>query len=176
MEGVLTVTALADNQRHMSDADIEAHLRRALHVALRIASDSATAEDAVQQAFLATWHKQTTLRDAAAFWPYMLKAMVRLLWAEDRATRRTAPDSNTVERRTADQPDAEQNLGAAEQRVALHAAIADLPERRRQVVELRLAGLGGREVALALDMSHSTMRVTYHQALRDLRARLGWSE
>jgi RNA polymerase sigma-70 factor (ECF subfamily) len=44
-----------------------------------------------------------------------------------------------------------------------------LPESQRQVVELRLAGLQGHEIAQALGRSHGTVRNLQHEALQHLR-------
>lgn len=147
-------------------------LRRALHIALRIAPSHAAAEDAVQQAFCTTWDNRHSLRDPAAFWPYLIRSMMRLLWADSRALRRTAPDSALVEQQHSPQISVERRLEKAQQQRALREAIADLPDRRREVLELRLAGLRGEDVATALGISHATVRVTYHQALGELRRRL----
>ena len=48
-----------------------------------------------------------------------------------------------------------------------------LPEEQRRVVELRLAGLTGPEVAAALGRSHDSVRTTQRRALARLRTLLG---
>jgi RNA polymerase sigma-70 factor (ECF subfamily) len=60
---------------------------------------------------------------------------------------------------------------AAEERRALAAALARLPEDQRAVVELRLAGLRGPEIAAALGRSHAAVKMLQLRAygrLRDL--------
>lgn len=63
-------------------------------------------------------------------------------------------------------------IGAEErQRVAW--ALAHLPDTQRQIVELRLIGMKGAEIASLLDMSESAVKTAYHRAcnrLRDLLA------
>jgi RNA polymerase sigma-70 factor, ECF subfamily len=57
-----------------------------------------------------------------------------------------------------------------EDRSAIRVLLSQLPERERQIVELRLAGLSGQEIAQALDCSHGAVRVAHHRALERLRA------
>ena len=61
----------------------------------------------------------------------------------------------------------EQVLGALDRR-ALREAIARLPRDQRRVVELRVAGLKGREIAAELGRSHEAVRMLQHRALDQL--------
>ena len=169
MLNLLRTRATATQSRKPAPAAIEPELRRALAIALRIAPNRAAAEDAVQQAFLATWSRKHELRDPSAFWPYLITSMLRNLWAESRGRSRFVPEGEHIEQRSSQQLSTEQKLAQAQRREKLHAAIAKLPQRRREVIELRLAGMSGQEVATALGISHTTARVTYHQALCELR-------
>jgi RNA polymerase sigma-70 factor (ECF subfamily) len=51
--------------------------------------------------------------------------------------------------------------------------LADLTPDQRQVIELRLLGLAGPEVAVALDRSHAWVKVTQFRAIERLRAMMG---
>jgi RNA polymerase sigma-70 factor (ECF subfamily) len=62
---------------------------------------------------------------------------------------------------------------ASERERALVAALATLTEGQRQVVELRLAGLTGPEIAVALDLQLSAVKSTQFRAYARLRALLG---
>ena len=62
---------------------------------------------------------------------------------------------------------------AAEQRRFVADALARLPDEQRRVVELRLAGLTGPEVAAAIGRSHDSVRSTQRRALAKLRLLLG---
>ncbi|MGH2559652.1 MAG: RNA polymerase sigma factor [Thermomicrobiales bacterium] len=61
----------------------------------------------------------------------------------------------------------------ADQRRSVSAALAELSEEQRRVVELRLTGLTGPEIAVALGRTHATVRTTQRRALIRLRALLG---
>jgi RNA polymerase sigma-70 factor (ECF subfamily) len=62
---------------------------------------------------------------------------------------------------------------AAERRRSVLGALALLPEEQRRVVELRMSGLTGPEVAAALGRSHDSVRTTQRRALARLRIILG---
>jgi RNA polymerase sigma-70 factor (ECF subfamily) len=55
---------------------------------------------------------------------------------------------------------------------ALRAALSRLPTDQRQVIELRLAGLTGREIAHELGRSHEAIKMLQQRALARLRATL----
>jgi RNA polymerase sigma-70 factor (ECF subfamily) len=65
----------------------------------------------------------------------------------------------------------EQALGALD-RAALLAAIARLPGDQRRVIELRIAGMKGREIAAELGRSHEAVRMLQHRALNKLASAL----
>ena len=54
----------------------------------------------------------------------------------------------------------------------IHTLLRGLPERERQVVELRLAGLTGQEIADILGCSHPAVRAAHHRAIEHLRKAL----
>ena len=70
-------------------------------------------------------------------------------------------------------PRPEELAEAAERRRLVSDALALLPEEQRRVVELRMAGLTGPEVAAALGRSHDSVRTTQRRALARLRVLLG---
>jgi RNA polymerase sigma-70 factor, ECF subfamily len=55
----------------------------------------------------------------------------------------------------------------------LWALLAELTPDQRQVIELRLLGLAGPEVAIVLGRSHAWVKVTQFRAIERLRAMLG---
>jgi RNA polymerase sigma-70 factor (ECF subfamily) len=63
---------------------------------------------------------------------------------------------------------------SADERAAVRAAVAGLPERQRRVIELlKLEQLTAKEVAQVLGMSESAVKVTAHRAYKKLRRALG---
>lgn len=57
----------------------------------------------------------------------------------------------------------------AERRAALRAALARLPEDQRRIVELRLSGLDGVEIAAVLGRSHAAVKSSQFRAYARLR-------
>jgi RNA polymerase sigma-70 factor (ECF subfamily) len=70
-------------------------------------------------------------------------------------------------------PSLEEQAVAEEQHQDVVQLLASLPADQRHVVELRLAGLTGPEVAAALGRSHDSVRTTQRRALSRLRTLLG---
>ena len=62
---------------------------------------------------------------------------------------------------------------AADERRSVRALLARLPEHQRRVVELRLAGLTGAEIARILGRSPANVDVTQYRAVTRLRVLLG---
>ncbi len=61
---------------------------------------------------------------------------------------------------------------AADERQAIHAALAALPADQRHVIELRLAGLSGPEIAAVVGRRHGAIRALQHRAFVRLRTLL----
>jgi RNA polymerase sigma-70 factor (ECF subfamily) len=62
---------------------------------------------------------------------------------------------------------------AAVELCRVRAALARLPPDQRQAIELRLAGLTGREIAQELGRSHQAVKMLQQRALARLRTELG---
>ena len=74
------------------------------------------------------------------------------------------------EREAAAEEAPEQAALAAEQRRTLRTLLAGLPDDQRRVVELRLAGLSGAEIATALGRSVASVKMLQLRALKRMRA------
>jgi len=66
-------------------------------------------------------------------------------------------------------PTPEEELLDAEEHRMLIRALAQLPEDQRRVIELRLAGLNGEDIATVLDRSPAAMRQLQYRAMQHLR-------
>lgn len=129
------------------------------------------AEDAAQQVFEQALAALPRYREAGRFRSWLYVIAFRVIGRQAAADRRTLPldgERDLVD--PAPSPEAAA-LGAIEQH-ALRAAIARLPADQRRVVELRLAGLGGREIAAELGRSHAAIRMLQQRAIDRLGADL----
>jgi RNA polymerase sigma-70 factor (ECF subfamily) len=80
---------------------------------------------------------------------------------------------SVLEQVPAQGPSLEDQVAAQERREVVLQALTRLSDEQRRVVELRLAGLTGPEVAAALGRSHDSVRTTQRRALSRIRTLLG---
>jgi RNA polymerase sigma factor (sigma-70 family) len=132
------------------------------------------AEDATSQVFTQALAGLHQLRDDNLRpWIYRIAHNVVI-----DMTRRNRPQS-TLDDAMADphpQPSPETEALTQESLALLAEALATLSERDRQLVQLRLAGLTGQEIAVALDCSPGAVRVAHHRAIERLRTILADQE
>ncbi len=69
-------------------------------------------------------------------------------------------------------PTPEEHILRHDDEATLRAAMAKLNDDQRQVIELRLAGLKGAEIASVIGRSHNAVKMLQHRALQRLRAEL----
>jgi RNA polymerase sigma-70 factor (ECF subfamily) len=132
-------------------------------------------DDVVQETLLAVHGARQTYDPARPFapWFYAIASsrMIDVIRRERRiASRQLATDVLT-------EPDASGGSGRDEIDVeAVHAALASLPARQREVIErLKFRDESVREVSGGMGMSESAVKVTAHRGYRVLRRLLGGS-
>lgn len=180
--------ALLDAQEAMQDAllvgrvlhgDAEAygrlvskHMRRAFAIAYRILEHREDAEDVVQDSFVRALENMDRLDRSRPFRPWLLRIVVNqsLNFRRGRTLRSTdaipesAPSLGTL-------PD--HNAERGELRVQLKAALNDLPEKQRTIVQLAdIEDLTSAEIGRILDMPDGTVRWHLREARQKLRTRL----
>jgi RNA polymerase sigma-70 factor, ECF subfamily len=151
------------------DVLVERHMRRAFAVAYRVLGHREDAEDLVQDAFLAALEKLDTFQPGRSFGPWLYRIVVNrgLNARKARSLRETDPISPDVSSAT---PSPLRETERSELRTHLAAAMRELPERQRTVVQLvELEGFSSAEVAEMLDLSDGTVRWHLHQARQRLR-------
>lgn len=124
-------------------------------------------EDMVQEIFLHALRKLHTLRDAAAFGPWI--AMI----ARNRAMdfHRRARDTVEV---TEDLRSSDSSGAQAEEILAV---IRTLPDAYRETLVLRLVeGMTGPEIATRTGLTAASVRVNLHRGMKLLRTKLGFEE
>jgi RNA polymerase sigma-70 factor (ECF subfamily) len=117
------------------------------------------------EAHLAGWLRRTALNKARE----IARRAVRFRADAERLSGPGAREARSDEAGRTPAESAER----AERRSAVRRALAELPDRQREVVILRhFEGLTFREIADDLGIAEATARVTFHQALSALRRRL----
>jgi RNA polymerase sigma-70 factor, ECF subfamily len=66
-------------------------------------------------------------------------------------------------------PGPQERSELSERERALHAALGQLPAEWRRILELRLAGLSGKEIAAVTGRSPEAVRISQHRAMQQLR-------
>ena len=138
--------------------------------------DEQMAEDLTSQTFLKAWEKLDHYQMRGLPFGAWLFRIARNTIANahrTRSRRRTEPmEAIPLEPPAPDADPAGLALRAEEAR-RIRAAVAALPDDRRQVVLLRFAdGLSAREIGQVLDRSEGAVRVLLHRALKDLAGQL----
>lgn len=150
--------------------------RRAFAVAWRIVRHREDAEDVVQESFIGALDKLDSFDSARPFGPWFFRIVANRAHnaIRSRKVRAAEPLPEALEGPGSPAADAEQ----AELATRVRAALADLTQRQRLVVELHeLEGFSGVEIAAMLDVAPATVRWTLHEARRRLKALLEtWKE
>jgi RNA polymerase sigma-70 factor (ECF subfamily) len=166
-------------QRGDSDAFeriYHAHCRRIYALCLRMAGNSAEAEDLTQEAFLTVLRKIQTFRGDSAFSTWLHRIAVNLVLMRFR--KKSLPENSTENIDESDRNRGRrEELGAPDlqlagsiDRVNLERAIKQLPPSHKLVVELHdIQGYKHKEIAQIMDWSIGNSKAQLHRARRRLR-------
>ena len=127
----------------------------------------AEVDDLVQDIFLHAFKKLHTLRDKAAFGPWI--AMI---------ARNRAVDFHRRSRETVEITDELRGSDKQEARAAeILELIRSLPDAYRETLVLRLVeGMTGPEIAVRTGLTAASVRVNLHRGMKLLREKLGFAE
>ena len=143
---------------------------RFLAISRRILRDLDLAEDATQQALVATWRDLPRLRDPARFDAWSYRLLVRACYAEARRSRQWSPNIRGV---PADEPSESGGLDAIVYHDQLERAMRRLSVDHRTVLVLHhYADIPVDRVARILEVPVGTVHSRLHHAMRGLRAAL----
>lgn len=136
--------------------------------------DQAEAEDAASQIFAKALVALPSCRDDA--FRAWLFAIARNTVVDAVRRRRPADLLDAAEGVAAAEPGPEAVAVERDERRSVRALLIHLSPDQRRVVELRLAGLTGAEIAAALGMTTAAVKTHQFRAIRRLRAHLGIDE
>ena len=141
-----------------------------LRLAVHMAPDVASAEDLVQQTFLAAIEKPARWRASEPLLPWLFGILAKLAKKQRRALRRS-PEPDRLATRSAEDP-ARSTL-EAETRASIHSALEALPELYREVVRASLFDeKPPHEIARELERAPGTVRMQLLRGLEMLRRAL----
>jgi RNA polymerase sigma-70 factor (ECF subfamily) len=144
-----------------------AHALNVYRYCYRKLQDRDSAEDATSQTFVNAYAGLRRLGHKP-FRPWLF-AIAHNVVVDMHRTRRPLSSLDDVDVQQDPDPSPETLAIAGEQRDAMQRLLRQLPKRDREVVELRMAGLTGGEIAQALGCSRDAVRAAQYRAIHRLR-------
>ena len=152
-------------------AAYQIHYAGLVRTAAMLVGDVATAEDVVQESFIAMHRSWWRLRDTSRVLPYLRRSVIN---KSRSVLRRRAVADRHLQARAQDLPSAEESALVGVQRSSVLEALSALPSRQREVVILRYyADLSEAETAEALGISRGAVKSHTARAKGSLRTVLG---
>ena len=146
------------------------HYKALVRLATLLVRDAPTAEEVVQDAFVAMHDGWLRQRDAENALAYLRQAVVNR--SRSVLRHRTVVDRN-MQQAPPDMPSAEHGAFILLERSAVVAALRGLPERQREAIVLRYYGdLSEAEIAAVMDISRGAVKSHTARAMASLRAAL----
>ena len=146
------------------------HYRALVRLAALLVRDTQTAEEVVQDSFVAMHGGWQRLRDAEKALAYLRQAVVNR--SRSVLRHRTVVDKN-LQKAPPDMPSAEHGALVLLERDAVVAALRDLPDRRREAIVLRYyAELSEAEIAAARGISRGAVKSHTARGMASLRTAL----
>ena len=146
------------------------HYRALVRLAAMLVRDTQTAEEVVQDAFVAMHGGWQRLRDTQKALAYLRQAVVNR--SRSVLRHRTVVDKN-LQKAPPDMPSAEHGAMVLLERHAVVAALRNLPERQREAIVLRYyADLSEAEIAATMGISRGAVKSHTARGMSALRAAL----
>jgi RNA polymerase sigma-70 factor (ECF subfamily) len=135
----------------------------------------AAAEDATSTTFFKALNGLASLDPLAGSFRSWLFAIAHNVVLDQIRLRQRRPEApiDLIAERAGSEPSPADQVVQLDERRRLRRAVAMLPDEQQQIIELRLAGLNGPEIAAALGRSAGSVRTAQHRAIAKLRALLG---
>jgi RNA polymerase sigma-70 factor (sigma-E family) len=150
----------------------QAHWRYFVRLAVLLVDDSASAEDVVQDAFVALHRKADELRDPDAAVAYLRTSVLNLSRSVIRRRQVARKHLKVAEPEAG--PAADHDVLLRDEHRAALAAVRSLPRRQSEVLVLRYwGGLSEREIAESLGISAGSVKSAASRGMATLHQRLG---
>jgi len=146
---------------------------RLLALAISLAGDQASAEDALHDVFVGLATSARTLRIRTNLRAYLSTCLANRIRNRQRRLNREMVDECLAERPDENAPGPDQAAMAADETARVERALSVLPENQREVIILHLqGGLTFKAIAEALGVSINTVQSRYRYGLERLRDQL----
>lgn len=169
-----TVSAVPADLEALLHTLYKQHFQELARTARVLLDTSEAAHDAVHDAFVATYRSRPRVSTEQQLLAYLRVAVINQARSVMRRRRTSDRAQLLLETSTETSVDVESVITGQETDRELLAALRDLPARHQQVLIHRfLHGMNASDVAIALDLSESSVRSVQVRALRTLRKKLG---
>lgn len=166
------ITRFHSGDEGLFDSLIRMHSPRLLPYLRQYAMDQAETYDLLQEVWMRAFQKRASYRGDGSLVGWLLR-VCRTIGLAAAAKRERLPAADYGGEHAGQPSDQDARIDADRRHRELRAAVADLPERQRDVVVLRIIeGRSTNETARALECAEGTVKATLHQALRKLREQL----
>ncbi len=158
------------------DEIVAAHRWEVYRVARRILGNHEDAAEATQEAFVRAWKGLRRFRGEAQLRTWLVRIALHsaLSLRARRDGQQPLPDAGQAPEASGG---AEEELLRRERETRLRLAVAELPPRQQQVVWMKIfAEMSHAEVAAVMGLSEGAVKAHLHQAVANLRRRLGGRE
>ena len=168
-----------DGSRWDADTAVEelyaAHYRRLVRLSVLLVRDVETAEEVVQDSFVAMHDRWRSLRDPDHGLAYLRQAVVNRSRSELRHRGVQAKHAGTAATSTGplhqERPGADEDAMASERRAAVLDALRTLPDRQREVLALRYyLDLSESDIASTLGISPGAVKTHASRGVAALRS------
>jgi RNA polymerase sigma-70 factor (sigma-E family) len=150
----------------------QSHWRYLVRLAVLLVDDAASAEDVVQDAFVALHRKADALRDPDAALAYLRTSVLNLSRSVIRRRQVARKHLKVAEPEAG--PAADHDVLLRDEHRAALAAVRALPRRQSEVLVLRYwGGLSEREIAESLGISAGSVKSAASRGMATLQQRLG---
>ena len=169
-DGELVERGRSGDERALGEL-VQRHQHAAYRLALSITREEAAAYDVVQDAFLKAFRGLGGFRGDASFRTWLMTITANeARGALRRTKRRKETDLDAVAPVASDEKDPAQEAELADETRRARAMLAELPEKQRMSVSLRIEeGLSFREIGALIGSSEGAARVNYFHGIRRLR-------
>lgn len=157
--------------REALNALLSRYLGDVYDVTFRVLGDRDAAEDAVQEAFINAMRGLPRFRGDASFRTWLLRIALNAARSALRSKGRKKESALTaLSGLASDGPDPAEAAVRVTESERVHALLADLPEKQRLAVTMRVfQGLSHREIAEVTGSTEGAVRVNYHLGIKRLK-------
>jgi RNA polymerase sigma-70 factor, ECF subfamily len=172
--GAIDRALIADccaGDRQAFNTFVRRHQQGVWHLVKRYVKSDSDANDVTQQTFVRAYCGLGGFRGDSLprSWLFRIAINCALTWLRGRKHDESPADVESIEENSP-----EQGLLDAQRTLALRHAVAQLPVKQRQVVELRIYDeLAFAEIAHICDCSENSAKVNFHHAIKSLRELTG---